>query len=137
MRILRLAFPTIIGAFFVLAFPPALEAQGLNICPGLTQGDMNICAANDFQKADAELNAVYRDLMSKVSDIGKARLQDALRAWISYRDRQCEFSTAGSVGGSVHSMVLSGCLAELTRAQIAVLRLQLDCVGGDVACGNQ
>ena len=98
---------------------------------------MNTCAANDFQRADAELNTVYRALMAKVSDSGKLLLQEAQRAWIAYRDKQCEFSTAGSVGGSVHPMVRYQCFAALTKAQVAALRLQLDCVEGDVACGNQ
>jgi uncharacterized protein YecT (DUF1311 family) len=98
---------------------------------------MNVCAANDFQKADVELNAAYGELMGRVSEKGRVLLRDAQRAWIAYRNRQCAFNTARTAGGSINPMVRSQCFAELTKTQTAVLRQQIDCVEGDVACGNQ
>jgi uncharacterized protein YecT (DUF1311 family) len=102
-----------------------------------TQMDMNKQAGNTNARADEELTKVYKALMTKVSDPGKILLRDAERAWITYRDRQCDFDTAGSEGGSIHSMAVVDCRTELTKAHTAELKKQLDCQEGDTSCGSQ
>ena len=39
----------------------------------------------------------------------------AQRAWIAYRDSQCELAGFEARGGSMEPMLVSGCLADLTR----------------------
>jgi uncharacterized protein YecT (DUF1311 family) len=128
----------------VILVSSAVLLMGQSVLPAapdcsaaMTQTDMNICAGNAYKAADADLTKVYHDLMMKVSDAGKIGLRDAERAWILYRDKECAFETAGSVGGSVHSMVLSLCLTQKTNTRVAELGAQLNCEEGDVACGAQ
>jgi len=102
-----------------------------------TQMDINICEGEKFDAADAALNAAYNKLAAKVTAGGKAKLQDAQRAWIKYRDLQCEFETLGTSGGSIHGMEVSICLTELTRDQTKRLQRQIDCQEGDMSCGAQ
>lgn len=66
-----------------------------------SQQMMNICAGEDYQAADAKLNAAYRDLIGSDDADGKRLLQAAQRAWITFRDAECAHSTAASVGGSI------------------------------------
>jgi uncharacterized protein YecT (DUF1311 family) len=115
--------------------PGALAAQDCS--HATTQTDLSLCAGAQYEAADAELAKVYLDLMAKVSDTGKISLRDAEQAWAAYRDKVCAFETAGTTGGSIHSMVLSQCLAKKTKARIAELKTQLNCEEGDLTCGHQ
>jgi uncharacterized protein YecT (DUF1311 family) len=102
-----------------------------------TQADMNICERKNLENADARLNAAYNKLAAKVSAAGKAKLVDAQRAWIKYRDLQCDFESMGTNGGSIHSMIVGQCLTEMTAAQTKRLERQLNCEEGDTSCGGQ
>ena len=56
----------------------------------MTQTDMNVCSGSDFQKADAQLHAVYQSVLSKHRG-DKAfiqNLQTAQRAWLAWRDAE-------------------------------------------------
>lgn len=100
-----------------------------------TQMDMNICADKDYQQADKALNAAYkkavaaaREMDENVKDMGEAyvgavdALKRAQRAWIGYRDGQCEFAGFEARGGSMEPMLVSGCLADLTRKRTDELK---------------
>jgi uncharacterized protein YecT (DUF1311 family) len=120
-------------AFFSAAPVAATEMN----CGGLnTQMELNICEGKKLDKADAALNDVYAKLSRKVSAEGKAKLLDAQRAWLKYRDQQCAFETLATVGGSIHPMEVAICLTELTKDQTKRLRAQLACGDGDI-CGGQ
>ena len=58
----------------------------------------------------------------------------AQKAWLVFRDVQCEFEASGSVGGSVHPMIVAQCRAKLTKARTATLREMLSCQEGDLGC---
>jgi uncharacterized protein YecT (DUF1311 family) len=126
-----------IGAAFVVpahwsSLALAKECSGLD-----TQTAMNLCESENFKHADAELNAVYAKLLSKVSAAGQPKLREAQKYWIKYRDAQCEFETMGTIGGSIHGMVAAQCLTDLTAQQTKRLQHQLTCQEGDVSCGGQ
>jgi uncharacterized protein YecT (DUF1311 family) len=101
----------------------------------VTQMDLNICADQDYRAADAELNKTYRLAVAamqatdkELGDIDSAyagaleALKKAQRAWIGYRDGQCELAGFEARGGSMGPMLISGCLAELTRKRTAELK---------------
>jgi uncharacterized protein YecT (DUF1311 family) len=102
-----------------------------------TQMEMNDCEGRKFKKADAALNAAYAKLSAKVSVEGKAKLVEAQRAWIKYRDAQCAFETHGTVTGSIHPLEVALCETELTEEQTKRLDRQLNCGDGDPSCGGQ
>jgi len=105
----------------------------------MTQMDMNICANMDFQKADAELNAVYKKAMAKMRETdsylsddlkGAAdTLRDAQRAWIPYRDKACEAYGFLARGGSMEPMLVSNCRADLTNQRIKELQELVEGLG--------
>jgi uncharacterized protein YecT (DUF1311 family) len=82
-----------------------------------TQLEINDCEGQKFKKADAALNAAYAKLAAKVSTEGKAKLVEAQRAWIKYRDAQCAFETLGTINGSIHPLEIAQCETELTKEQ--------------------
>jgi uncharacterized protein YecT (DUF1311 family) len=83
------------------------------------------------------LNAVYNKLRAKISDAGKNKLQVAQQSWLHFRDQECEFETMGTVGGSIHSMIVAICLARLTDQRVKDLDAQLNCQEGNLSCGGQ
>lgn len=102
-----------------------------------TQMEITICEGKKLEKADAALNDAYTKLSKKVSAENKAKLVETQRAWMKFRDAQCDFETLGTTGGSIHPMEVAICRAELTRAQTKRLLHQLDCDEGDPTCGGQ
>ncbi|HYD11385.1 MAG TPA: lysozyme inhibitor LprI family protein [Allosphingosinicella sp.] len=106
------------------------------------QQEMNYCAAQDAERADAELNSVYRTAIERAraadreyagladggggpSDGGpgeEATLREAQRAWVSFRDAHCRLESFEARGGTMQPMLDSGCKATLTRARTAELR---------------
>jgi uncharacterized protein YecT (DUF1311 family) len=101
------------------------------------QSTMNICAHQRFEVADAKLNAAYHALFAKIGPAGQTRLRSAQRAWLAYRDSQCAFETAGTIDGSIHPMMVSGCMEALTMEQTKRLDAQIHCQEGDLSCGGQ
>lgn len=105
----------------------------------MTQADMNSCAYQDFETADAELNAQYKQTRAAMVTLdtglednlkgAEKALLTAQRAWISYRDGQCEAYGFNARGGSMEPMLISGCQAELTRARTKELKELADGLG--------
>lgn len=101
---------------------------------GLLAAPFAAAQGGDAGKADAELNANYKALLSQLGTPDQQRLRDAQRAWIAFRDRECAFRTQGHQGGSVSAATAADCAAELTRQRAEALKRQLDCPEGDVSC---
>src|SRR5262245_28794251 len=72
-----------------------------------TQSDLNICADQDFKAADKALNDVYQTIVKRLSQDpgGKTRLTVSQKAWIAFRDAECDFQSGGSIQGSIHPML--------------------------------
>jgi uncharacterized protein YecT (DUF1311 family) len=83
---------------------------------------LNQCAARARDKADAELNKVYRELMKDAGTTERAKLRAAQLAWIKFRDTQCDYESVGNTGGSIYPMVVSFCLARVTNARVKQLQ---------------
>lgn len=103
----------------------------------VTQVDMNRCAALRARDADAELNRIWPQVVRMIqagdrevdsNGEGERRLRAAQHAWIAFRDAQCELEGVEALGGSMESMLVSGCLATMTERRTAELRQML---GGD------
>lgn len=92
-------------------------------CPGSnTQHELNRCAARARDKADAELNKVYRELIKDTGTTERAKLRAAQLAWIKFRDAHCDYESVGNTGGSIYPMVVSFCLARVTNARVKQLQ---------------
>ncbi|MGI9106699.1 MAG: lysozyme inhibitor LprI family protein [Pyrinomonadaceae bacterium] len=81
------------------------------------QFELNRCAARASDKADAELNKVYQQLMKDAGSAERVKLRAAQLAWIKFRDTHCDYETVDHKGGSIYPMVYSFCLAKVTAAR--------------------
>ncbi len=97
---------------------------------GQTQLEMNTEAANDYKKADAALNSVYKKVMKKyASDTAFLKnLKAAQRLWIQFRDAELKmkYPATPSEYGSVLPMCQSIYLIDLTNTRTATLQIWLD-----------
>lgn len=117
-------------ALLLCAAAPAF-AQDVACNPGGNQLELNACADQDFRKADAELNAVYRQIVTKLAGepVALAKMKAAQRLWIQLRD--ADLDARYPVGkdenprllyGSMYPMLYSGAKAALTTARVTYLR---------------
>jgi uncharacterized protein YecT (DUF1311 family) len=121
----------------------AAQPRELNCEDAVTQADMNECAAREFIAADVDLNAAWGEFLqaARQGDAeapprgddrpgAEARMRRAQRAWVTFRDEHCAVAGYEARGGSMESMLVDGCRAELTRARSRQLR-ELIGGGGD------
>ena len=100
----------------------------------MTQSDMNICADQDYREADKALNAqwaaikpIVKEWDETLKSVGmvptaEASLLKAQRAWIDYRDGQCDTAEASVQGGTMAPTIYSSCMADLTRKRTEELK---------------
>jgi uncharacterized protein YecT (DUF1311 family) len=97
------------------------------------QMEMNKCAYDNFQKADKELNKVYKELRAAKKDdkLFLKNLKTAQKAWLVYRDADldAQFTCKGGdlryCFGSMYGLLLNSSKAELTNQRVKILKSQL------------
>ena len=108
-----------------------------------TQTDMNICAYEEWQRADQDLNLAYRAAIENARMLDTSRqgltmqrrvggqtenlstedaLRQAQRAWITFRDNACLAESDIAFGGSLQPLLYSGCFTDLTVQRTHQLR---------------
>jgi uncharacterized protein YecT (DUF1311 family) len=82
-----------------------------------SQQGMNRCAGDAYERADKALNAQWAKVLTVYGEDAQSKtlLLDGQRAWLKYRDAQCELAAFDNRGGSIWPLINSGCLASLTR----------------------
>jgi uncharacterized protein YecT (DUF1311 family) len=92
-----------------------------------TQGEMNACASEEAARVDAQLNDLYRKLLSQTASQHEAvaKIKAAERAWIAYRDAYMDamYSAKDKQAeyGSVYPMEADLLRAKLTERQRTAL----------------
>ena len=103
----------------------------------MNQAEMNACRAEEYRKADAHLNAVYKRLLSSMeSDLAEAHgpadigwdqqeirdLKDAEHAWINYRDLHCAAARFETEPGTISPARWSVCMTIVTDHRIEEMK---------------
>jgi uncharacterized protein YecT (DUF1311 family) len=112
---------------------PALAADS-DCQKETSQMGLNECFGKLADAADAELNKAYKALAAKSEGQEKDALRDAQRAWIAYRDKECDYETIAEEGGSIRPMEISICVAEKTAARTKEFKSWLSCAPSDLSC---
>jgi uncharacterized protein YecT (DUF1311 family) len=106
----------------VAALPSVAEPIQIDCVHPTSNIEYKECARRDYLKADATLNRVYKQIISRLSGEEKQHLIDAELAWITYRDKNCDFEVYRSRGGTGYSGFLSNCLERMTKARMVELQ---------------
>jgi uncharacterized protein YecT (DUF1311 family) len=116
----------------LMAVPASAEDEPIIKCEdAVTQSDMTLCAVQEHAAEDKKLNEQWAKTKTAVADCHAAldadqrgavdALLKAQRAWIQYRDGQCDVAGFSVRGGSLEPAIIELCLAELTRKRTAEL----------------
>ena len=86
------------------------------------QADLNQAATAAYEKSDAELNKVYKELRETLTDNEKERLKEVQKLWITYRDKESEFAASLYEGGSMAGLVKVNAATAETESRNAALK---------------
>jgi uncharacterized protein YecT (DUF1311 family) len=125
MRLFR-----VVPVLFTLVAPAA--AQEVDCSQAMAQQELNICAEQDWQEADKELNATYGEVMAEAKAMDRdlpdylrgaeTALREAQRAWVAFRDANCAVAGFPMRGGSAEPLLVYGCLRQMTLDRTDELR---------------
>jgi uncharacterized protein YecT (DUF1311 family) len=79
---------------------------------GTTTGMVD-CISTEAKQQDVRLNKAYKELMATLSPERKKQLQEAQRAWIKFRDANCDFYYDPD-GGSLARVSANDCAMSST-----------------------
>jgi uncharacterized protein YecT (DUF1311 family) len=127
MRRSAFAFALLIG----LASPASADIW--NTCNASTNIEMTQCIWERFKAADAELNVVWKQVNATIAPSEflpaeqasewKAKLLNAQRAWVTFKEEDCRGAVAYEwFGGSGANAAIGACLYAHTSARIEDLR---------------
>jgi uncharacterized protein YecT (DUF1311 family) len=126
----------LLAATFIFAFATARadddEIFKREYCSEGNQLEMNYCDSERFKKADEEMNRLYKEQIAKLKyPKNIARLRDAQRAWIAFRDKVCLYEEGESEEhGSAWSSSQSACMTYRTQLRIKDLNEYIACESG-------
>ena len=101
----------------LLLFPSPVTAQCKE---AISTKDMQDGMDNEWKKSDADLNRVYQESLKKLKQA--AFLKKAQRAWLTYRDAECEADYKMSAGGTAAPLALTQCRVTLTQERTKTLK---------------
>ena len=87
---------------------------------------MLACAEAEWKRQDAALNTAYQALMAKTPNAEQPLIRNAEKAWVTFRDAECDAQAAPDAGGSIQSLVLLECKTDLTLLRIQTLKQHQD-----------
>jgi uncharacterized protein YecT (DUF1311 family) len=133
--------------------PPSSPAQQSTATPPTkpqpcananTQIESNECFAKLYEAVDAQLNVEYNKVVAAMkknlvqsqhdnaadqvthNENALAKLLAAQRAWLTYRDANCDSVKFQYEGGSIQPMIWSQCMADTTQQRITTLTTAYD-----------
>jgi uncharacterized protein YecT (DUF1311 family) len=125
MRRLRLAAPLVLA----LAGPAA--AQDEPDCDG-NNVELTACVWDAYKKADAELNTVWKKVLATIepseylpADAARTWKDDLVagqRAWVTFKEKDCDAVAYEWYGGSGANMAVGDCLYGHTVARTRDLK---------------
>jgi uncharacterized protein YecT (DUF1311 family) len=119
-----------------LGVSQSMAEQALDCGNPIDQFTINQCATQSYDRADHELNSQYQEIMRRLKDDPETAklLTTAQRAWVTFRDAECELQSSSVEGGTMRPMVFSNCLEKLTKQRLVDFEPYLDCSRGGVDC---
>jgi len=121
----------LIGAGMLLT-AGAASAEDIDCENPQTQSDLRSCEVARHETADKALNAQYKKTRAAMAAIdtdldgdmkgAEQALVKAQRAWIDYRDAECDAFGFQARGGTMEPMLVAGCLADVTDRRTKELK---------------
>lgn len=129
-----------------LTLPLCAHAADRSCYESPSQAGLNACAADEFTKADQQLNKVWKAILVKYKDqpVFLEKLKASQKLWLQFRDAEVaahfpvgKGEDAATQYGSVYPMCVSQAQTELTQQRTQQLQAWLKGTQeGDVCAGS-
>lgn len=119
------------GVLFIGLLVMASDVRPLDCEKAIATPDINACGQITQKKIETELNAVYRQTLQSLSQSEtafekpgevKSALVEAQRAWIKFREADCHAVFLKNQGGTMRSLMYTGCLQAHAEQRIKELK---------------
>lgn len=120
----RFLLATALGLLALMSAPAFAQVERCNNIQNLNEAKTCIQAA--YKAADHTLNVAYKISRKAMDANQKILLRDAQRAWIKFRDAECEWEANIVSDGSNTELMKLGCLAKLTIHRTKTLVEEMD-----------
>jgi uncharacterized protein YecT (DUF1311 family) len=142
MKVIRLSILVLSLLLVMIGYPPA-NAGSAGVDPhAQTQMELNEKACVAYKTADAEMNKVYRRILSenRADKLFVQKMRAAQRAWLVFRDAHLEAlypaADKRAAYGTVNPMCQCMELEKLTNERVSVLRQWGDGIEEGDVCGG-
>lgn len=90
---------TITSIFFLTLNQRSYSQQKIDCASAKTQIEINTCLQNQFNKADKDLNLLYKKISAKLNVQQKTVFVQSQKKWISFRDEYAKVYSLIYEGG--------------------------------------
>lgn len=105
----------------VIAFSTQAMAQDLDCTNPSNTYEIGKCLSDQMEVADNELNIIYSQVRADQDEKGSLLLRDAQRAWIKFRDAECNRVSDAARGGTLAGTLHISCKLEHTLTRTTAL----------------
>ncbi|WP_151638821.1 lysozyme inhibitor LprI family protein [Noviherbaspirillum aerium] len=111
---------------YLIILAASRSAFGLDCSKAITTPDLNQCASIEQKKVEATLNRVYQRVLKSLDDKDAeqpdAKVRNAFiaaqRAWVKFREADCNAVYQKHAGGSIRTMMHIGCMQNHAEKRI-------------------
>jgi len=121
----KILTPILATMFLFVSMARDLSASERDCKDAVSTAEMRTCANELYEAADAELNRVYRQLASQLSDKRREKLKAAQQAWIAFRDKNATFVASVVEGGTMYPILEVTELTSMTKQRTEQLMAYL------------
>lgn len=117
-------FALLSGSFLLVFGLNTSAEEAINCQNAMTTPEINYCAEQEWQEAEKKLNDSYKKLMADLnrsdengtfySDVRKSLLESQ-RAWITFRQKDCDAIYTLYAGGTIRGAMYFGCMIKHTK----------------------
>jgi len=124
----------IISLVFIVLVFYVFDVYASDPCSGTGAIEQGQCAERKLNVADKKLNEIYKKLLTALphdmpDNASISELKSAQRAWIDFRNKNCEFEGEILGGARIWKSTYSVyCIAEMTEARVRTLTQYYRCV---------
>lgn len=116
--------------YFLLLIPCLSLADpglGFDECSkkAITTIEIRQCLAQELSYYDKKLNASYNELISKLAKHQQDSLKKAQRAWLAYRNAECDFAAFSEQPGTIAPVIITTCFINMTKNRVNELNTYL------------
>jgi uncharacterized protein YecT (DUF1311 family) len=123
---LLIYFLSLVGSTYGQRIKPASASKPIDCDEAMSQTDMNRCAWQRFERADRQLNVLYKRVLAQLPADRRTLVVKAQRQWLLYRDAHCAYYDKAYEGGSMQPMVVALCKEETTLSRVKELENLLE-----------